>query len=93
MRFEQVITAVTRPVVVATVREIKVVMSFVSDMRLHLCLQRSSLGMPAYAGALFVSPVGETNRQYARFPGIQRGGLCPQPIWADATCVVGTRNA
>ena len=93
MRFEQVITAVTRPVVVTTVREIEAVMSFVNDMRLHLCLQRNSLGMPNYSGALFMSPVGDTGRQYAGYIGSQRGSLCLQPLRADANCSVGTRNA
>jgi hypothetical protein len=93
MRFEQVITAVTRPVVVATVREIKAVMSFVNDMRLHLCLQRNALEMPAYTRGLFMSPVGDTGRQRTGFTGIERGRLCLQPSWADATCSVGIRNA
>jgi len=93
MRFEQVITAVTRPVVVSTVREIEAVMSFVNDMWLHLCLQRNFLGMPDYFGALFMSPVGDTGRQHAEWIGSQRGSLGLQPLMADASCLVGTRNA
>jgi hypothetical protein len=80
-------------VVVTTVREIEAVMSFVNDMRLHLCPQRNSLGVPDYFGALFMSPVGDTGRQYAGYIGSQRGSLCLQPLRADANCSVGTRNA
>ena len=85
MRLEQVITAVTRPVVVATVREIKVVVSFVRDMTLHLCQERKSLGMPAYASGLFMTPMNDMGRQ--------RGRLCFEPMWADTACAMGTRNA
>ena len=93
MRFEQVITAVTRSVVVATVREIKVVVSFVCDMTLHLCQQRKPLGMPAYSSGLFMSPMGDMGRQRAGITGGQRGRLCPHAIPADANCSRGTRNA
>jgi len=93
MRFEQVITAVTRPVVVATVREIKVVVSFVGDMALHLCQQRKPLGMHAYSSGLFMSPMDDMGRQRFGMTGSQRDRLCLQPIWADATCSIGTRNA
>ncbi len=85
MRLEQVITAVTRPVVVATVREIKVVVSFVRDMAIHLCQQRKPLGMPAYSSGLFMSPTSVM--------GSQRGRLCFEPMWADAACSMRTRNA
>ena len=101
MRFEQIITAVTRPVVVATVREIKVVVSFVGDMALHLCQQRKPLGMPAYSSGLFMSPMddmgrqrsGMTGSQRSGMTGSQRGRLCLEPMWAGDTCSMGTRNA
>lgn len=93
MRFEQVIIAVTRPVVVATVREIKVVVSFVSELTLHLCQQRKTLGMPAYSSGSFMSPMDDMGRQSAEMAGGQRGRLRLEPIWADATCSTGTRNA
>ena len=85
MRLEQVITAVTRPVVVATVREIKGVVWFVRDMTFHLCQERRSLGMPAYSGGLFMTPMNDMGRQ--------RGRLCLEPMWVDAACSMGTRNA
>ncbi len=93
MRFEQIITAVTRPVVVTTVREIKVVVSFVGDMALHLCQQRKPLGMPAYSSGLFMSPMDDMGRQRSGMTGSQRGRLCLESKWADATCLMGTRNA
>ena len=93
MRFEQIITAVTRPVVVTTVREIKVVVSFVGDMALHLCQQRKPLGMPAYSSGLFMSPMDDMGRQRFGMTGSQRGRLCLESKWAGATCLMGTRNA
>ncbi len=93
MRFEKVITAVTRPVVVATVREIKVVVSFVREMNLHLSQQRKPLGMPAYSSGLFMSPMSDMGRQRTGMTGGQRGRLCLQPTWVDATCSMGTRHA
>jgi hypothetical protein len=93
MRFEQFITAVTRPVVVATVREFKAVMSFATAMCLHLWLQRKSLGMPEYTGLLLMSPAGDLGRCYAAFAGSQRGRLRLQPIGSVASCPSGTTNA
>lgn len=93
MRFEQVITAVTRPVVVATVREIKVVVSFVRDMTLHLCQQWKPFGMPAYSRSLFMLPKGNMGMHCLEVVGGQRGSLCLQPNAADTSCPMGTRNA
>ena len=85
MRLEQVITAVTRPVVVATVRELKVVVSFVRNMTLQLCKERKSLGMPAYSSGFFMAFMNEL--------GGRRGRLCLEPMRVDAACWMGKRNA
>jgi len=93
MRFEQIITAVTRPVVIATVREIKAVVSFANDMCLHLWLQRMSLGMPAYSDALSMSPVGDLGRHDSGPSGSKHDKLRLQPMLALASCPAGLRNA
>ena len=93
MRFEQFITAVTRPVVVTTVRELKAVMSFATAMCLHSWRQRKSLGMPEYTGLLFMSPVGDLGRDDAALTGSQRGRLRLQPLGVVASCPAGTTNA
>jgi hypothetical protein len=93
MRFEQFITAVTRPVVVATVREIKAVVSFAIVMGLHLWLQRKSLGKPDYTGLMCMSPEGDLHRCHAVFAGSQRDRLQLQPIGVVASCPTGTFNA
>lgn len=93
MRFEQIITAVTRPVVIATVREIKAVVSFANDMCLHLWLQRMSLGMPAYPDALCMSPGGDLGRHDSGPFGSKHDKLRLQPKLALVSCPAGIRNA
>ena len=64
MRIEQITATVTRTLVIANVREICRVVSFVAVSRLHQWLMRMSLGMPCYLGAhdsgnaCAVDPVG-----------------------------------
>ena len=98
MRFEQIIVAVTRNLVIATVREIEAVVSFANAMRLHLWLQRKPLlhrqllGMPAYPGSLSDSSMlfGDMDRTDT---GSKRGRLLCQPILALASCPAGTTTA
>ena len=56
MRFEQIITAVARQVVVSTVREIKAVMSFLNGGWPHFSQQRNANGVPSYANGLYLLP-------------------------------------
>ena len=88
MRIEQIIAAVTRSVVNATVREIEAVVLFVNATRLHLWLQRTPLGMPAYSGSLPLSPSpdGDAGRS-------KRGRLRCQPRLALASCPAGSVTA
>ena len=50
MRFEQIIVAVTRNVVIATVREIEAVVSFANAMCLHLWLRADASGDARVSG-------------------------------------------
>lgn len=92
MRFEQITAAVTRNVVITTVREIEAVVSFANAMCLHLWLRRKPLGMPAYPGLLSGSSIlcGDLDRPDT---GSKRGRTLCQPIWALASCPVGTATA
>ena len=54
MRFEQIITAVARQVVVSTVREIKAVMSFLNGGWPHFSQQRNANGVLSYANGLYL---------------------------------------
>jgi hypothetical protein len=92
MRFEQITVAVTRNLVIATVREIEAVVSFANAMRLHLWLQRKPLGMPAYPGFLSHSSMlcGDLGRPDT---GGKRGRLLCQPILALASCPAGNATA
>jgi hypothetical protein len=95
MRFEQNTVAVTRNLVIATVREIEAVVSFANAMRLHLWLQRMPLGMPAYSGSLSVSPSLDVDagRIDTPQPGSKRGRLLSQPMLALASCPAGSVKA
>jgi hypothetical protein len=55
MRYEQIIAAVTRTLVIRTVREIEAVRLFVRTVDFHLCNLRNCMGMPAYAYAAHAS--------------------------------------
>ena len=92
MRFEQIIVAVTRNVVIAIVREIEAVVSFANAMRLHLWLQRKPLGMPAYPGALSDSSTlgGDTGGPGT---GSKRGRMLCLHTAALASCPAGTATA
>jgi len=95
MRNELFIAAITRSVVITTVREIEAVVSFANAMRLHLWLQRMPLGMPAYSGSLSVSPSLDVDagRIDTAQPGSKRGRLLGQPMLALASCPAGTVKA
>ena len=90
MRFEQIIATVAR-LAIAEVREICGVVSFASDMRLHLWQVRKPLGMLCYSGSLPGSsrlddlPGGINTRQ----PGSKRGKQLSQLRLATATCPAG----
>ncbi len=98
MRFEQITAAVTRNVVIATVREIEAVVSFANAMCLHLWLRRKPLlhrqhlGMLAYPGFLSDSSMlcGDFGRPDT---GGKRGRLLCQPILALASCPAGSAKA
>ena len=85
MRFEQIITAVARQVVVSTVREIKAVMSFLNGGWPHFSQQRNANGVPSYANGLYLLPahgtVGLVGRSVC-MPGCS----CLQPCMACADC-------
>ena len=93
MRFEQIITAITCPVVIATVREIQAVVSFANDIRLHRWLLRMSLGMPAYSRPLFTLPHGDLDRWASDATGNRRGKMRLQPALVLASCSSGPRTA
>ena len=94
MRFEQIIAAVTRPVVIATVREIETARVFVNALCLHLWLQRMPLGMPAYSGSMpFSSLGGDAGGINPGDPVSKRGRLRCQPLLALASCPAGTVKA
>jgi hypothetical protein len=95
MRIEQIIAAVTRSVVNATVREIEAARMFADAARLHLWLQRMPLGMSAYPGSLLHSPSidGEPGRTEIGKPGSKQGRLRLQPMLALASCPAGTFKA
>jgi len=57
MRIEQIFAVVTRALVVAIVREIRCVVSFVAALHLHARQLRKPLGMLGYAGSNLTSPV------------------------------------
>jgi hypothetical protein len=89
MRFEQIIAAVTRPVVIATVREIEAARVF-ANASLHRWLQRMPLGMPAYSGSLPLSSFGDAGGINPADPGSKRGRSRCQPLLALANCPAGT---
>ena len=91
MRFEQIIAAVTRPVVIATVREIEAVRVFVCA-NLHLWLQRMPLGMPAYSGSMPSFSLGGDDLGWSD-PGNKRGKQLHVPAVALASCPVGLDQA
>jgi hypothetical protein len=95
MRIEQIIAAVTRSVVNATVREIQAAVSFVDALRLHLWLERMPLGMPAYASSLSHLPSidGMPGRIDTGKGGSKPGRLQLQPMLAVASCPTGTVKA
>jgi len=95
MRIEQNIAAVTRSLVIATVREIEAVVSFANAVCLHLWLRRMHLGMLAYSGSLSMSPslCGDRGRINTGNACSKRGRLQFQPMLALASCPAGTAKA
>jgi hypothetical protein len=96
MRIEQIIAVVARPVAIAIVREIKAVVSFVCDTRLHhLWLQRMPLGMPAYAYIPSGTSTwrGNTGGTICDMPGIKHGRLNCRPYRTSAFCPAGFEQA
>jgi hypothetical protein len=92
MRIEHVIAAVARPVAVATVREIKAVVSFVRQACLHhLWLQRMPMGMPAYALVLSTTPTtdGRCGGSKRDRHGKQCRNLLSRPKGDSAFCPAG----
>ena len=92
MRFEQIIVAVTRNLVIATVREIEAVVSFANAMRLHLWLLRTNLGMPSYSGSDTSTPAGAGRLKPGIF-GCKRGRTQSQPWLVTAGCPAGYPSA
>ncbi len=95
MRIEQIIAAVARTVVKATVREIEAARSF-GPACLHLWLQRMPLGMSSgYPRSLFSSLdlPSDVDRTVHGTPGNKRGRLQLQPMLALASCPAGTVKA
>ena len=90
MRFEQIIATVAR-LAIAKVREICGVVSFASDMRLHLWQVRKPLGMPCYSGSLSgSSPLDDLpGRINPGLAGSKRGKQLCQLRLATATCPAG----
>jgi hypothetical protein len=94
MRFEQFIAAVTRPVVIATVRAIQAARVFANASSLQLWHERVPLGMPAYWDAMPCSSLRDG--LVALHPGAvgsQRGRLHCQPRLALASCPVETSRS
>jgi hypothetical protein len=92
MRIEQITAAVARPVAVAIVREIKAVVSFACDTRLHhLWLQRMPLGMPAYACVPSTATTlrGGTGGLKRNVSGHQCDRLLWRPSGVPAFCPMG----
>lgn len=92
MRYEQIITAVTRTLVIRTVREMEAVRLFVRTVNLHLCYLRMSLGMPALVRLAYVeSPSWPSiddgsGGRYHGMANCKRGNLQYQPVLVPASC-------
>lgn len=103
MRFEQITVAVTRNVVITTVREIEAVVSFANAMCLHLWLRRKPqlhvqlLGMPAYPGSAYPGSLFDSSMLCGDLgrpdTGSKRGRLLCQSILALANCPAGHATA
>jgi hypothetical protein len=94
MRYEQIITAVTRTLVIRTVREIEAVRLFVRTVDFHLCHLWMSSGMPAlasmaYAGSPSWSSYDDDSdgKRYG-MAICKRGNLQYQPVLVTASCQV-----
>ena len=92
MRYEQIIAAVTRTLVIRTVREIEAVRTFVRTVDFQFCNLRTSMGMPALAYAAHASHPSWSSLDDAG-GGIdhgmfrcKRGNLQLQGMWNPAGC-------
>ena len=93
MRFEQIIATVAR-LAAAKVREICGVVSFASDMRLHLWQVRTPLGLLCYSGSLPGSSLDDLPGGInTRLDGSKRGQKLLQARLATATCPAGFATA
>ena len=97
MRYEQIITAVTRTLVFRTVREIEAVGLFVRTVDFHLCHLWMSLGMSAPASMAYAespswSSYDDTSggKRYG-MANCKRGNLQYQPALVPVSC--RARNA
>lgn len=97
MRYEQIIAAVTRTLVIRTVREIEAVRLFVRTVDFHLLNLRMHLGMPALAYAAharsrswssFDDTSGGINpgMTFTQMFGSKRGNFQYQPVLVPASC-------
>lgn len=95
MRIEQNIAAVTRSLVITTVREIEAVVSFANAMCLHLWLQRMPLGVLVYPGSLSNSAMlcGNCCGIDTGNPGSKRGRSQFQLMLVLAGCPTGSARA
>jgi hypothetical protein len=92
MRFEQIITAVTRSLAIAQVREITVVESFAVAIRLHLWLLRTTLGMPSYPRFDLKQSQDAGRINFGRL-GCKRGRGQSQLVLVTASCPAGFASA
>ncbi len=93
MRIEQIIAAVTRTLVVANVREICRVVTFVAASRLHRWQMRMLLGMPCYCSlplsgdlSRFIDIDDRDGRAVCFSQGGKRGKQLGQLNLAPANC-------
>ncbi len=97
MRYEQIIAAVTRTLVIRTVREMEAVRLFVRTVDFHLCNLRMYSGMPALAYAAHArsrswSSLDDTSgginmgMTLMHMLGSKRGNFQYQPVLVPASC-------
>ena len=92
MRYEQIITAVTRTSVIRTVREIEAVGLFVRTVDFHLCHLWMSLGMPAPASMAYADSPSWTSYndisggKHYGMANCKRGNLQYQPALVPVNC-------
>ncbi len=92
MRYEQIITAVTRTLVIRTAREIEAVGLFVRTVDFHLCHLWMSLGMPAPArmasagSPSWPSYDDASGGKHYGMANCKRGNLQYQPALVPVSC-------